>query len=580
MNLLRLAFQAAGEFRGKLIWLTVQSFLVALLEAVTLLLLFAFVSGLIAQGVNTGQPTTIGLTSSLLKHIDPLTQAAIILALASVRFLFTLSIEWQVSKLWVDMRSVMQQCMLSRHLGARLEFIMSKKMGEHVHHIMDGPSFAAVFYLHLIRFSSTAIMLVVLLATLSIISIKLMVLAFCIAIFYGAVVKKISGSLSYDMGRRQAIAIKSQAALANEGVAGIRYIKMLNGIERWIKQFSLNAQEAAYAMQRAGFWNTVPSRAIEYLVLVFFLGLVIYSLSNKQNFLLDIPTVAIYFLAIVRILPSLSIIGNGRMQMMQTLPYLQKYIELETTLPQELSDHKSRQLPDVAAAKIHFKDVSFAYTDVLVLDKVSFNIPPRTVTAIVGESGQGKSTLLDILVGFLKPSSGDIKIEELPIGKVDLDSWRSKFSYVGQDTFLFHDTLRENIRFSNPAASDKEIYEACELAGAGDFLAGFTQGLDTMLADRGASISGGQRQRIAIARALVSPAKILLFDEPTSALDGKTERLVIENLIKHKNDRRVVLITHKTELLEYADQILVLKNGKISKAKNPADAVAMYQTQE
>jgi ABC-type multidrug transport system fused ATPase/permease subunit len=577
MEVFKLAWQAAGIFKPKLVLLTIQSFIVALLEAVTLILLFAFVSSLISQSVEGNKPAGLSSIREILKNIDLIYQAGIILLLASLRFILTMMIEWQSSQLWVNMRSLMQQRMLRAHLNANLGFILSKKLGEHVNHVIDGPAFAAVFYLHLVRFSSTAIMLILLVVTLSFISLNLMMIAAILIVFYGLVIKKLSKTLSYEMGNRQALAVKSQSALASEGVSGIRYIKMLGGIERWMDQFKVNADEAAFAMQRGGFWNTVPSRAIEYLILVFFLGLVVTSLTQERSVILDIPTLAVYFLAIIRILPSLSILGNGKMQMMQSLPYLQKYIELSKYLPQENTNSHSHKVDSFDNPNVQFENVSFSYGDQNVLKQINFEIPSGRFVALVGQSGQGKSTILDLLVGFLNPSSGQVLIGGKPVQEFDIGLLRKKFAYVGQDTFLFHDTLRENIRFSNPLATDEEVKNACMQAGAFEFLESFPQGLDTVLADRGASISGGQRQRIAIARALISPARFLLLDEPTSALDVKTERDVMNNISKFRKDKTIVLVTHKTELFKYADLILVVIQGDVLKVETPEEAIMICQ---
>lgn len=577
MEVFKLAWQAAGIFKPKLVLLTIQSFIVAFLEAVTLILLFAFVSSLISQSVEGNKPADLSSIREILKNIDLIYQAGIILLLASLRFILTMMIEWQSSQLWVNMRSLMQQRMLRVHLNANMGFILSRKLGEHVNHVIDGPAFAAVFYLHLVRFSSTAIMLILLLAALSFISLNLMIIGAILIVFYGLVIKKLSNTLSYEMGNRQALAVKSQSALASEGVSGIRYIKMLGGIERWMHQFKLNADEAAFAMQRGGFWNTVPSRAIEYLILVFFLGLIVTSLTQERSVIVDIPTLAVYFLAIIRILPSLSILGNGKMQMMQSLPYLQKYIELSKDLPQENTNSHSHNVDSFDNPNVQFENVSFSYGDQNVLKQVNFEIPSGRFVALVGQSGQGKSTILDLLVGFLNPSSGQVLIGGKPVQEFDIGLLRKKFAYVGQDSFLFHDTLRENIRFSNPLATDEEVKNACMQAGALEFLESFPQGLDTVLADRGASISGGQRQRIAIARALISPARFLLLDEPTSALDVKTEREVMDHISKFRKDKTIVLVTHKTELFKYADLILVVIQGDVLKVETPEEAIMICQ---
>lgn len=579
MGIISIAWKAAGAFRAKLLLLTIQSFAVAILEAITLVLLFSFVSSLMSAGSGAAKSSALGAITEVLSGIGIIQQAGIIFLLATLRFVLTLLIEWQSSKLWVSMRSLMQQRMLAVHINAKLDYVLSKKLGEHVNHIIEGPSQAAVFYLHSVRFFSTTIMLIVLLGTLMIISVKLMLAAIALIIFYGLAVKKLSSTLSYEMGNKQAVAIKNQTALASEGISGIRYIQMLGGVGKWANQFKTVANEAAYAMQRGGFWNTVPSRTIEYLILVFFLGIVITSLLQKGNIALDVPTLAVYFLAIVRILPSLSILGNGRMQMMQSFPYLEQYIELDASLHYENNSATSDQARLFGNPEIRFENVSFSYTKQEdVLTHVNFEIPSGKLVGLVGQSGQGKSTILDLLVGFLPPTEGQVYFGNKPASELGLDFLRQQFSYAGQDTFLFHDTLRENIRLGNPKATDDEISKVCDLTGANEFLQAFPQGLDTVLADRGASISGGQRQRIAIARALISPAKILLLDEPTSALDANSEREIIGNILKNKADKTIVLITHKIELLKYVDLILVVNDGDVVKVKTPEQAVALYQS--
>lgn len=577
----KLAWKVAGKYRTSLILLTAYGVTVALIEALTLVLLFSFVSSLMGTVSGGNNTRHIGIVSELLKDFSLTRQAAIVFLLATLKFVLTLSIEWKTSKLWVQMRSMLQQRMLAVHINTNLSYILSKKLGEHVNHIIECPSHAAVFYLHLVRFFSTGIMLAVLLGTLLVISVNLMLSAIALIIFYGFAVKRLSNTLSYEMGNKQSSAIKKQTALASEGIAGIRYLQMLGGIKMWVNLFNTATNEAEYAMQRGGFWNSVPSRTIEYLVLVFFLGIVVISLLQKNNVALDIPTLAVYFLAIVRILPSLSILGNGRMQMMQSFPYLEQYRRLETLIGSKIINNTTDQPKLYENPVIKFKNVSFSYPQQKnVLSKINFEIPSGAIVGLIGRSGQGKSTILDLLVGFLPPSDGQIYFGANTLHQMDLNFLRRQFSYVGQDVFLFHDTLRENIKLANPSATDNEVAKVCELTGINNFMQEFPLGLDTVLADRGQSVSGGQRQRISIARALLSPAKILLLDEPTSALDARSEKEIISHIIKEKGDKTVVLITHKLELLKFTDMILVVNSGGVQSVQKPEEAIAICDINE
>jgi ABC-type bacteriocin/lantibiotic exporter with double-glycine peptidase domain len=167
---------------------------------------------------------------------------------------------------------------------------------------------------------------------------------------------------------------------------------------------------------------------------------------------------------------------------------------------------------------------------------------------------------------------GALTISGQDIRSFDLHDWRSRFAYVGQDPFLFHDTLRENLRMANPAASDQMVENAACAACVDEFIDLLPNGWETVLADRGQSLSGGQRQRIAIARALLSPADVLLLDEPTSALDVETEQKVIRNLLSFRGKKSIVLITHRVELLAYANQVLMVKEGKVCLAESPEEA--------
>jgi ABC-type multidrug transport system fused ATPase/permease subunit len=214
---------------------------------------------------------------------------------------------------------------------------------------------------------------------------------------------------------------------------------------------------------------------------------------------------------------------------------------------------------------IGFEDVSFAYEPGKpVLNDVRFTAAAGTVTALVGTSGSGKSTIAGLAGSFLLPSSGRITIDGQDLSTVKLDSYRSRLGVVLQDDFLFEGTIRENIRFSKPSASDDELVQAVKAAHVHEFTDRFEAGLDTVIGERGVKLSGGQRQRVAIARAILADPKILILDEATSNLDTESEMFIQESLARLLKGRTTFVIAHRLSTIRRADQILVIEDGRIA----------------
>lgn len=225
------------------------------------------------------------------------------------------------------------------------------------------------------------------------------------------------------------------------------------------------------------------------------------------------------------------------------------------------SDKPALQLTE---AKVEFRDVTFAYrANEIVLNRMSFVAEPGKVTALVGPSGGGKSTVLALLLRFYEAKFGVIVIDGQIISDCSRRSLRQQTAYVGQDVYLFRDTIRENIAFGRPGASQDEIVAAAKAACAHDFIMGFPLGYDTPVGEHGTQLSGGQRQRIAIARALVKNAPIILLDEATAALDSESEKQVQEAIEHLCQNRTTIVIAHRLHTIMHADQILVVENGAI-----------------
>jgi subfamily B ATP-binding cassette protein MsbA len=250
-------------------------------------------------------------------------------------------------------------------------------------------------------------------------------------------------------------------------------------------------------------------------------------------------------------------------QITEALAGLDRIREVMAMTTEDEDDRELAPIPQMDG-RIEFDNVEFEYEkDVPVLKGVSFISDAGTTTALVGSSGSGKSTILSLVLNFIKPTRGSITIDGEDLRSVRLRDYRRRLGVVLQDNFLFDGTILENIRFANPEADLATIKDMCRIANADEFIENFPSGYDTIVGERGVKLSGGQRQRIAIARALLADPRILILDEATSSLDSESEALIQEGLANLRQGRTTFVIAHRLSTIRSADQILVVEAGKI-----------------
>jgi subfamily B ATP-binding cassette protein MsbA len=279
------------------------------------------------------------------------------------------------------------------------------------------------------------------------------------------------------------------------------------------------------------------------------------------------------FLAFM-IAPVIQVVNIGT-QLTEAVAGIDRTVEILSE-KDEFADAARVVKMDEIVGAVRFDEVEFAYTpEKPVLHGITFKADPGTVTALVGSSGSGKSTIISLVCAFHTPQQGQVLVDNIDLATVDLNTYRSQLGVVLQDSFLFDGTMRENILFSRPDATEEQFLSACRTARVDEFAERFPEAYDTVVGERGVKLSGGQRQRISIARALLAEPRILILDEATSSLDSESEAMIQAGLNQLMQGRTTFVIAHRLSTIRRADQILVVEEGRIVERGNHAELFAL-----
>ncbi len=372
--------------------------------------------------------------------------------------------------------------------------------------------------------------------------------------------------------------------------------EILNGI-RLIKSRSTEDQEkesfssAAHDVYKFQFINNnymnliIPLSEVLVLGLVVVLFLVLINLFNI-DVAKSFPFIITYILVLARMLTQLNTLNGRRSAALHDIAAFSNY-----DLMSDATGKKTIESGNIEMAKftnsILFNKVSFAYSeDNSVLKDITMEIPQGRITAFVGESGVGKTTIVNLILRSYDVSSGEILVDGTNLKDLNLKSWRKRIGFVSQDVFIFNTSVADNISYGHPNVSEEEIINAAKAANIHDFIDSLSDKYNTVLGERGVKLSGGQKQRISIARAIIHDPEILILDEATSSLDTKTEQQINETIDKLTKKRTVIAIAHRLSTILHADKIFVLENGKIIEEGNHANLIEksgsykkLYETQ-
>lgn len=385
------------------------------------------------------------------------------------------------------------------------------------------------------------------------------------ALFFGKFIRKLSKKTQDQLANANVV--------VEETLQSVTVVKAFTNEAFEIARYKYSLAEVIKTAIRASRYR---GGFISFTIVALFGGIVAvgwFGASMVQSGNVDVGELFSFIIYTVFIGGSIAGLGDIYSQLQKSIGASERILEILET-PDE---KPNAGIPLKIKGKIAFDDVLFAYPtrpDVQVLKGISFSIQPGEKVALVGPSGSGKSTIINLLLQFYQPGSGSILVDDLRTTHYNLHAYRSNLGVVPQEVILFGGTIRENIAYGKPDATEAEIIDAARKANAWEFIESFPQGLETIVGDRGIKLSGGQRQRVAIARAILRNPAILILDEATSSLDAHSEKLVQEALETLMQNRTTLVIAHRLSTIRKVDTILVIKEGIIAEAGNHAELSA------
>lgn len=355
---------------------------------------------------------------------------------------------------------------------------------------------------------------------------------------------------------------KNMYSSAIQHLDGMKTVKSFNMEEKNVQEFSNVADNVS-----SSYMDAIRSYADVKLLFdigsVVILSIIVFILISYIK--ISTAELLILLFLFVRMIPRFSTIQRSYQYFINMLPAFGSVINLQEECKKATEDQKDFENVKFER-EINFDDVSFHYNkekESFGINRLNLSIESGKTTAIVGLSGAGKSTVCDLVMGLIKPDEGQILIDGIPLKRDSTSNWRNQIGYVAQDTFLFNDTVRNNLLFASEKAEENDIWKALKLSSADEFVLKLPDGLDTLIGDRGVRLSGGEKQRLALARALLRKPSLLIMDEATSNLDSKNEKNILDSIENLHGDISILMIAHRLSAIKNADIIYLMENGQI-----------------
>lgn len=493
----------------------------------------------------------------------------LILVLSSIISMLTI---WKLSLFSTRTGAEIADRLYSYYLKKSLLFHTSGNTAELIKKIaLEAPRATTGILLPLMKLISRLVIVIILSLTIFMIDPKVAFIGFFVfATAYYILFRLVRMRLQRN-GKNISKVNGKRYRLMNEAFGGIKDILLMNRSSNFISLFSEKGSTLAYSQGANSALKQIPRYFMELIAFSSMILLILYLIINHQgNISIIIPILTIYALASLKLLPAFQQIYSSIATIKGNVAAF-KSIEKDllasrTYKHQSVKQNQNQKFLDIET-KIDLKNVTFNYPNKKpILKNINISIPAKNVIGIVGPTGSGKSTIIDILLGLIEPKEGHLIVNDLIIKEENRREWQNSIGYVGQNIFLSQNSVAENIAFgiSKDLIDFERVHQALELAKMSEEVKTFEKNIHTSVGERGLQLSGGQRQRIGIARALYHNPAVLIFDEATSSLDGSTEKKIMNTIYSLRNDKTIILISHRIKTLKECDYIFFIKDGQIT----------------
>lgn len=555
-----------GSYKRQAIYLFVMVVCASFLEAVSIGLLMPMLDLIINENTDSI------LGNILLYSFGDISSRDALIIVLVVFFLFILLKNVFVlikinmhGKFSFGMRGYWMKKLMNKYISSDYNYILDNQHGVLINNVLVESEKSQFCLKYIIQFASsfllTIFMVIVMLITSWEITLYFIVVSGVVVLLSNKLINK----YSKEVGTKKIKYARAVGTGVSEGISLIKQIKVLGMESRMINSFNHITKHYIQTLTNFFVLSRVPSRVAEILNVAIIVSSVIYiliftNLSIKEL----IPMVAVFVVIGSRMSLQIGQLINSKMEILSNLESLRN---VDALIKHEIKTENldKGKVCDSISGDVEFKNVSFSYVpNKFVLENLNLTIPNGSFTFLIGESGSGKSCVVDLLLRLQSPDSGEIVSNEDSVNDFSKSSWRRRIGYVSQDIMLFNKTIRENILDGNLNASEEDIYTVLKQVNAYDFITSLPDGLDTIVGDRGVKLSGGQRQRLALARALIRDVDLLILDEATSALDQRLEEKIIQEIKSNIVGKTILFITHRLATAVHADIVYKLNQGKIS----------------
>jgi ATP-binding cassette subfamily C protein len=528
----------------------------------------------IAAGSNGGKhsevaDSVLNLTQAVGLPTDPLYLLMISMAGLVLKAILSLLAWYQVGQAIAEVGTRMRMNLIGALLDARWGFFVREPMGRFANALGVEALRASEAYSAVAQLIAHAIQALIYLVIAALFSWKLALLAAVVGAVMMVSLKRFIVATSRQ-SRKQTKQTKRMIIRLADVLIGLKPMKAMGRQARFMALFAKDVHAIDAAMRRQ-FFAKQANRVLQEPIVFLCIGVGIYAALTTSA----MPLTELLVMAVL-LMKTVSVIGRVQEDLQAVYIAESGFSSIHGAIEDAQNAREETapgRMPTLNRG-IELSQVSMAFGRKRVIENASFAVPAGAITAIVGASGAGKTTLVDIILGLYQPASGRVLIDGVPLPELDLMRWRAMVGYVPQELVLFHDTVAANVSLGEPGFTAADVEHALRQAGAWEFVAGLSDGMNHVVGERGAALSGGQRQRIALARALIHRPQLLILDEATSALDPLTEAGIIRNVaeLAVRDGITVLSISHQPAWMSVADRVVRVQDGHVIEAAPPASA--------